>query len=512
MKRYKLIFLFWFLPKLVFAEQSYIIFVVDGSGSMDGTSMLEAKNAMIKTAKSLLPNGSKISIVVPKDKCNAGLRVNTKFYTDIDDIIQAVKKIKATGNDNIPEGFEHAQRIMVDNGYPGHIFMFGDCDGLEKCNTGIESIANKYKKQNMLTPFSYMQVSGCDGDEKKAWNKTLSRIGAKTGSASTFDYKSIIKKKMNSVKAIKQYFKNPKFINMNGSTNNGKNFRTTPWRCIESDGLFWLTIKKKEQKFDFLMTEPKNSNAYQKEKDNVLTNEFIALLNKENTCGQTSWRLANGFELSRLTQIGTNKRIRLFPYIRIWPYISSEGGDYSGYRKGVDFTNGKTYNYREDRPYAAMFVSGDIEKNLFEVPKEFMSRYEVINLNVKSKTMPKPESNPLVMHAPKNVEDTEPDNIYFREVSGVEKNTIFESNEVTIKGINIAINISIDNGEYNINGSGWTKNPSKINVNDKIIIRHKTANFNNQKVVSKLKLGKKEYKFITITRKSNETFTNDTIW
>jgi hypothetical protein len=51
-------------------------------------------------------------------------------------------------------------------------------------------------------------------------------------------------------------------------------------------------------------------------------------------------------------------------------------------------TNGKTFDYREDRPYAAIFVSGDIDKTLFVPPEALLNRYKV------RKGIPIPPSNP----------------------------------------------------------------------------------------------------------------------
>lgn len=96
--------------------------------------------------------------------------------------------------------------------------------------------------------------------------------------------------------------------------------------------------------------------------------------------------------ISRLTQLGPNIRAKMFPYIKIWSHISSTGGIHHGFRKGVDLTNGKTYDYREDRPYAAIFVSGNIDTTLFIPPDVLLNRYKVR----KTSSTPTPVAPPIV--------------------------------------------------------------------------------------------------------------------
>ena len=114
-------------------------------------------------------------------------------------------------------------------------------------------------------------------------------------------------------------------------------------------------------------------------------------------CGKSDWRLPDELELSRLTQLGPNIRAKMFPYIKIWPHISSTGGVHHGFRQGVDLTNGRTFDYREDRPYAAMFVSGDIDKTLFVVPEALLNRYKIRKV---SQVQPPIDTTPPVPKKP----------------------------------------------------------------------------------------------------------------
>lgn len=382
MKSLKIALLYICIPLVLVAQEKHIYFVVDGSGSMSGVPLQEAKNAMQKMGKQFFNNGHKIALVVGEDSCGQGTRVSTKFFSLMTELNSALKLIKTNGSHNITLGFEHAQNEMKKNAYQGHIYIFGDCDGLEHCNS-ITSISEKYKKMNALTPFTYLEVDGCTNQEKKAWGSALKKVGAKKGLAKTFSYKTITKKKIN---PNKKYFTKFKYINTDGSSNLGTNFSDKPWRCIESDGLLWLAINKEEQELNFYIKKPNNV-TMDKVNHNILTADFIKNLNTHNTCAKNDWRLPDNFELSRLTQLGPDLRTEIFPYIKIWAHISSTGGKFNNFKKGVDLNNGKSYDYREDRPYASIFVSGDIDKALFVAPDEILNRLSIITGN--------PIKNPL---------------------------------------------------------------------------------------------------------------------
>jgi hypothetical protein len=375
---------------MLMAESGYNYFIVDGSGSMHGVGLLEAKNAMQKIGKYLFSNGEKVALVVGVDQCIGGTRIATKFYTTLEELNVAMEDIDPTSGHNITLGFEYAQEKMENEGKVGHIYMFGDCDGLNHCRS-IESIADKYKKKSALTPFTYIQVAGCTQTEKQSWKITLSKIGGSTHTAETFDYASIVNTRKMAIN--KKYFLKPKYINENSTENEGKNYRTKPWKCIESDGLMWLVITKEEQILDFYI------NLKNKNKNSISVREFIDTLDGNDACGKSDWRLPDDFELSRLTQLGPNIRAKMFPYIKIWPHISSTGGEHHGFRKGIDLANGKIYDYREDRPYAAIFVSGDIDKTLFVPPEELLNRYKVrkgIHAPAPNPTKSSPQPDPII--------------------------------------------------------------------------------------------------------------------
>ncbi len=72
-------------------------------------------------------------------------------------------------------------------------------------------------------------------------------------------------------------------------------------------------------------------------------------------------------------------------------------------------------------------------------------------------------------------EDTTPDAFTFNDQINVSVNTPIESNSIMVAGINSSATISIQNGEYSINGSGYTANPSLVNNGDTIQVRQTSS-------------------------------------
>jgi hypothetical protein len=491
-KIYLLIFVL--LTVYASAENKHIIFVVDNSGSCwskGNTNKQQATDAMMKNARVIYTNEDVSSMLVGKmDECEGKEEISTDFVDNLKDFRSSIESIKENnGNDSIVSGFKAAQKKMINNKYEGHIYLVGDCDGLDYCG-GIKNYAKNLLKEGKLTPFTYLFTAGCTGKERDDWNSLVSELNdIKEGVAATFNYEKIVAqaKKKKEVELKKQYFTNIVFLNKDASKNDGMNIARSPWRCIESDGLKWLVIDKKEQKLDFFMQEPKTNAFYKKTKDNVLISDFIGLLNSENTCGRKDWRLPDLFELRRLTQLGPNHRNRLFPYIKIWPHISITGGKFSGYRKGIDLNNGKKYEYREDRPYAAMFVAGNIDTSLFEPPIEFLARYKITNKTITS-VKPKEKIDDVI------------DEIEFSPQYDVEKDKWVVSNLAVISGINTTVPVRvISNGEIKINEGAWVTE-GDIENGDKLQLRHKSSIKEDTETRTIIAIGLKTLKFVSKTK------------
>jgi len=374
---------------------SHHFFLVDGSGSMSGAPIKKAKDAMQKLANKLFIIGDSVAVVVSRGDCNNSISLNSDFVSEIKKLTPILDSINTGGGNTIPDGFKFVQKYMDDNSLSGHIFLFGDGDGVEECD-GIKYIANKLKKDNKLTPFTYIGLDWSE-EEQKHWKEVLLELNCEI-----FDYNQIASTSQDS--SSKQHFNKVKYLNRDGSINDGKNYLSNPWQCIESDGLVWYSHSQNEQLIDFFLEKPKRKNFTShcfenstKKYRNCLVEEFVTFLNSSQICGCKQWRLPDYNELKRITYLNKNKFDNYFPYVRIWPHISITRGKYKGYVRGINFDNDNTYDFKADRPYAAIFVSGPIDKLQFYIPekleKKAKKKNSINNIQIKSNTNVSVDSN-----------------------------------------------------------------------------------------------------------------------
>jgi hypothetical protein len=64
-----------------------------------------------------------------------------------------------------------------------------------------------------------------------------------------------------------------------------------------------------------------------------------------------------------------------------------------------------------------------------------------------------------------------PDTFSFNNLVNTELNSQIVSNEIIVSGINSAISLSINSGEYSINSGAWNSSNTIINNGDKIKLR-----------------------------------------
>lgn len=67
--------------------------------------------------------------------------------------------------------------------------------------------------------------------------------------------------------------------------------------------------------------------------------------------------------------------------------------------------------------------------------------------------------------------DTTPDNFSFGSISGVLPNSVQTSGAITVSGVDIAVPISIDVGQYSINGGAWTSATGQVQNGDQVRVR-----------------------------------------
>ena len=69
----------------------------------------------------------------------------------------------------------------------------------------------------------------------------------------------------------------------------------------------------------------------------------------------------------------------------------------------------------------------------------------------------------------------QPTPIAFTEVCGQAPGVLVESDSVSITGINAPVPIAVINGEYSINGSGYTAEPGEVAFGQTVSVRHHAA-------------------------------------
>ncbi|MEA3352924.1 MAG: Ig-like domain-containing protein [Campylobacterota bacterium] len=96
--------------------------------------------------------------------------------------------------------------------------------------------------------------------------------------------------------------------------------------------------------------------------------------------------------------------------------------------------------------------------------------------------------------------DNTPDAVTFTSLTNQSKNARVESNTVDITGIENGIDISIINGEYEINQSGtWTDVNRTINNDDNVTVRVTTSDSYSTAAIATLTIGSEEFTFSAAT-------------
>ena len=88
-----------------------------------------------------------------------------------------------------------------------------------------------------------------------------------------------------------------------------------------------------------------------------------------------------------------------------------------------------------------------------------------------------------------NTADSTPNAFIFTDQTGVALSSVFNSNAVTVSGINVATAISISGGEYAINGGTYNSANSTVNNGDSVIVRLSSAATYNTTTNATLSIG-----------------------
>lgn len=97
--------------------------------------------------------------------------------------------------------------------------------------------------------------------------------------------------------------------------------------------------------------------------------------------------------------------------------------------------------------------------------------------------------DPTTIYPPAPVSDTTPDTFTFIDQTGVALNTLIESNQITVTGINATTSVSVTGGEYSVNGAAYTAIAGIVVTGDTVKVRHTSAATTNTSVNTVLTIG-----------------------
>ncbi|WP_028885351.1 hypothetical protein [Teredinibacter turnerae] len=100
---------------------------------------------------------------------------------------------------------------------------------------------------------------------------------------------------------------------------------------------------------------------------------------------------------------------------------------------------------------------------------------------------------------PPVVEDKTPAEFSFTAISGVEPAAVVESESVEISGINVSVDVTIQGGEFSIEGAAYTSSPATITTGKRLKLRA-TAGAFGETVEVKITVGDTEKTFHIVTR------------
>lgn len=95
--------------------------------------------------------------------------------------------------------------------------------------------------------------------------------------------------------------------------------------------------------------------------------------------------------------------------------------------------------------------------------------------------------------------DTTPDAFNFAEQTDVALNTLVSSDLITITGIDATTPILVSNGEYSLNGAGFTSTAGTLTNGDTVQVRHTSSAQNSSDTTSQVNIGGVTSNFVSLT-------------
>jgi len=373
------------------------VFVVDLSGSMSGTAIEKSKASMIKLAKTLYAAGATgVALVGSSESCGQPPILKTVFYERLADLSTEIIALSTHGNNSIPNGYSIAQGMLNNEkaSSKSKVFLFGDGDGLNKCD-GFKNINEKIVNKNKTVyNFSYIGLDWTAA-ERTAFTNEFKKLGQRV-----FDWDDLVKPL--SDEFLKQGLNNAKFLDKSGNVIS-KNM-VEKIACLDAGNIVW-ELKQQDsssphyirRSFVKYTREANKSKRSCQKKCSV--SGYIKYLNDINYCGVDDWRLPDIKELRSLRLLSPKERMRLLQGLRKWPHISGSKGSNHSQILGINFEDNIEYDFLETKAYSAIMVGYRRLESLIKIPDELL-----VSQPIQAKVKPQPLKvlkNPAKEQVPK---------------------------------------------------------------------------------------------------------------
>ena len=107
-------------------------------------------------------------------------------------------------------------------------------------------------------------------------------------------------------------------------------------------------------------------------------------------------------------------------------------------------------------------------------------------------------------------DDDTPDDFEFAAQGNVDVAIMVESEEITVEGIDVDVNVTIKSGEYSLNGGDYTSSAGAVQVGDTLQVRHLSSSDYNATVTSVLSVGSSSVNFLSTTKEQADQVADDT--
>jgi hypothetical protein len=177
-------------------------------------------------------------------------------------------------------------------------------------------------------------------------------------------------------------------------------------------------------------------------------------------------------------------------HARKWAYPSwgtTSGGVFATLKAGLDLaiSQGADFNVHfHDISSSAIGVTEAVLTQFLDYVVECRAAGKILVMND-----PEWYAYRETFHAPFYVADAVPNTFTFTDVNDADLSTDYESNVVTVAGINAPTAVSIVGGQYRINGGAYTSSPGVVNAGDTVQAKAASSGVNSTAINVTLTIG-----------------------